>query len=222
MAQGWSHGPVGAVVAAWPAVSLVGSYELLVWLIRRSGAVERGLSAEHFGEGAACRAAGGPARAAAVDSEHYSRNGHELSAQGWRPTGQSATHASAQHEDRVPEANADNDAAVAAYRLSVQVGNPFSERKLAQTFGRTSRRWARARIAEARQSLTECEPAGLASIADGLPNVATDSRASRPRSTALFALAMASPAAGRHDELVVMHRSQVAFCRGRCWLRAGC
>ena len=28
MAQGWSHSPVGAVVAAWPAVSLVGSYEL--------------------------------------------------------------------------------------------------------------------------------------------------------------------------------------------------
>jgi hypothetical protein len=28
MAQSWSHGPVGAVVAAWPAVSLVGSYEL--------------------------------------------------------------------------------------------------------------------------------------------------------------------------------------------------
>ena len=28
MAQGWSHGPVGAVVTAWPAVSLVGSYEL--------------------------------------------------------------------------------------------------------------------------------------------------------------------------------------------------
>ena len=24
MAQGWSHGPVGAVIAAWPAVSLVG------------------------------------------------------------------------------------------------------------------------------------------------------------------------------------------------------
>jgi hypothetical protein len=28
VAQGWSHGPVGAVVAAWPAVSLAGSYEL--------------------------------------------------------------------------------------------------------------------------------------------------------------------------------------------------
>jgi hypothetical protein len=28
MAQSWSHGPVGAVVAAWLAASLVGSYEL--------------------------------------------------------------------------------------------------------------------------------------------------------------------------------------------------
>ena len=56
VAQGWSHGPVGAVVAAWPAVSLVGSYELLVWLIRTSGAVERGRSAEHLCNRAACRA----------------------------------------------------------------------------------------------------------------------------------------------------------------------
>ena len=47
MAQGWSHGLVGAVVAAWPAVSLVGSYELLVWLIRTAGTVERGVSSEH-------------------------------------------------------------------------------------------------------------------------------------------------------------------------------
>ena len=42
MAQGWSHGPVGAAVAAWPAVSLVGSYELLVWLIRRPGRSNEG------------------------------------------------------------------------------------------------------------------------------------------------------------------------------------
>ena len=34
VAHGWSHGPVGAAVAAWPAASLVGSYELLLWLIR--------------------------------------------------------------------------------------------------------------------------------------------------------------------------------------------
>lgn len=39
VAQGWSHGPVGAVVAVWPAASLVGSYELLLWLVRTAGEV---------------------------------------------------------------------------------------------------------------------------------------------------------------------------------------
>ena len=49
MAQGWSHGPVGAVIAAWPAVSLVGSYELLVWIIRTAaaGGPDRGPTADH-------------------------------------------------------------------------------------------------------------------------------------------------------------------------------
>jgi hypothetical protein len=46
-----------------------------------------------------------------------------------------------------------NAAAVAAYRASVQDGKPISERKLAEMFGKTSRRWARSRMAEARQSL---------------------------------------------------------------------
>jgi hypothetical protein len=155
MAQGWSHGPVGAVVAAWPAVSLVGSYELLLWLIRTSGAPEREPSAEHRCGNAACRAEV-RAPAAAVDREQHSRSGRDPSDQGWRPEGQPAGHpaipASAQHGDGVPEADADNYAAVAAYRLSVKAGNPLSERKLAQMFGRTSRRWAGARIAEARQS----------------------------------------------------------------------
>jgi len=32
--HGFGHGPVGATVAAWPAVALVGSYELLMTLIR--------------------------------------------------------------------------------------------------------------------------------------------------------------------------------------------
>ena len=50
------------------------------------------------------------------------------------------------------QASAVNDAAVEAYRLSVQAGNPLSERRLAQMFGRTSRRWARARITDARQA----------------------------------------------------------------------
>jgi len=46
-----------------------------------------------------------------------------------------------------------NAAAVAAYRASVQYGKPISERKLAEMFGKTSRRWARSRMTEARQSL---------------------------------------------------------------------
>lgn len=33
VAPGWSHGLAGAAVAAWPAVSLVGSHELLIWII---------------------------------------------------------------------------------------------------------------------------------------------------------------------------------------------
>ena len=156
MAQGWSHGPVGAVVAAWPAASLVGSYELLVWLIRTAGAVERQPLAGHCCGNTACRAAARSSSAAADDGEQRSQNDHDRSAQGGRPTGQPdgqpTTPAGAQHGGGVPGADAGNDAAVAAYRLSVKAGNPLSERKLAQMFGRTSRRWARARIADSRQS----------------------------------------------------------------------
>jgi len=46
-----------------------------------------------------------------------------------------------------------NAAAVTAYRASLQHGKPISERKLAEMFGKTSRRWARSRMAEARQNL---------------------------------------------------------------------
>jgi hypothetical protein len=121
MAQGWSHGPVGAVVAAWPAVSLVGSYELLVWLIRTAGALEQGSPIEPVSAGQPA-AHPGPAANAPKDDEE------------------------------VTEANAVNDQAVAAYRLSVQAGSPLSERKLASMFGRTSRRWARTRIMEAHRA----------------------------------------------------------------------
>jgi hypothetical protein len=68
-----------------------------------------------------------------------------------RVAGLSAIPASGQRDQVVPEAAAVNDAAVAAYRLSAHAGNPLSERKLAQMFGHTSRRWARARIAEAQR-----------------------------------------------------------------------
>jgi Protein of unknown function (DUF2637) len=119
MAQGWSHGPVGAVVAAWPAVSLVGSYELLVWLIRTAGTVEQG-----------------PTAAPGSVTQPVARPGPGANAR----------------DDDVGEADAVNDEAVSAYRLSVQAGSPLSERKLASMFGRTSRRWARTRILEAQRA----------------------------------------------------------------------
>jgi hypothetical protein len=37
-AHGLDHGPIGALVAAWPAVALVGSYELLMMIIRSTRA----------------------------------------------------------------------------------------------------------------------------------------------------------------------------------------
>jgi hypothetical protein len=156
MAQGWPYGPIGAVVAAWPAVSLVGSYELLVWLIRTSSPTARGPSAVHRCNSAACRTAVHPLPAPAIDGERSGESENGTSGPAWRPAGQAAGQspilASGQHADETLEAGAVNDAAVAAYRLSVQAGNPLSERRLAQMFGRTSRRWARARIADARQA----------------------------------------------------------------------
>jgi hypothetical protein len=41
--HGLGHGPVGAAVAAWPAIALVGSYELLMMVIRNSHGVLDGL-----------------------------------------------------------------------------------------------------------------------------------------------------------------------------------
>jgi hypothetical protein len=154
MAQGWSHGPAGAVVAAWPAVSLVGSYELLVWLSRACGPTAPGPSAVHRSEDASCRATARPFPASASHGERPVASERGTSDPAWRPAGQAAGQlpilASGQRDDEVLEASAGNDAAVAAYKLSVQAGNPLSERRLAQMFGRTSRRWARARIVDAR------------------------------------------------------------------------
>ncbi len=166
MAQGWSHGPVGAVVAAWSAVSLVGSYELLVWLIRTSAAVERGPWAEHLCNRAACRTASGSLPISAVDGDRPGGSERHASDPTRRPAGQAvklpAIPTNEQRDDEVPEASTVNDAAVAAYRLSVQAGNPLSERRLAQMFGRTSRRWARARIADARKTSLVQDSSGAA------------------------------------------------------------
>jgi hypothetical protein len=42
VAHGLGHGPVGAAVAAWPAIVLVGSYELLTTVIHSSHAAHEG------------------------------------------------------------------------------------------------------------------------------------------------------------------------------------
>jgi hypothetical protein len=153
MAQGWSHGSVGAAVAAWPAASLVGSYELLVWLIRTAGTLEQGPSEKDGSNGGGDPAHTGPLCASRAGSGQRSwteSKGPHLTR---RPVGQPDARAAAttgeHNDDDAAQADAVNGQAAAAYRLSVEAGNPLSERKLAQMFGRTSRRWARARISQA-------------------------------------------------------------------------
>ena len=181
MAQGWSHGPVGAVIAAWPAVSLVGSYELLVWIIRTAAAgdLDRGLAADHGGPQAGhCSTSLRLAAAQGPDAEAGNLIGLDTGltsggADGALPVPGMASADQAtgpgwnaeEHVDQaadqrsgatglVTAATPDidiNAAAVAAYRASLQAGRPLSERKLAGQFGKTSRRWARNRMSEARR-----------------------------------------------------------------------
>jgi hypothetical protein len=47
VAHGLGHGLIGAAVAAWPAVALVGSYELLMMVIHSSRAASDGTSDGH-------------------------------------------------------------------------------------------------------------------------------------------------------------------------------
>ena len=153
MAQGWSYGPLGAVVAAWPPVSLVGSYELsgLAHLHLRADGPRAISRAPRRWCALPCCGASGAVSGADGDRAGGSELGTADLA--GRPVGQAiGVPAGGQRDDEVLEASAVNDAAVAAYRLSVQAGSPLPERRLAQMFGRTSRRWARARMADARQA----------------------------------------------------------------------
>jgi hypothetical protein len=178
MAQGWSHGPVGAVIAAWPAVSLVGSYELLVWMIRTAtaGGLDRGPAADQTAWSGDQAAHGRPGASLpeATPDNGVARlvpacgNGTHVPARGPADQGSGPGQGTAPDQ---PDQDADPiragsgragtardetgtiAAAVAAYRASLQEGTPLSERKLAGMFGKTSRRWARSRMAEARQSL---------------------------------------------------------------------
>jgi hypothetical protein len=141
VAQGWSHGLVGAVVAAWPAVSLVGSYELLTWMVRSAAAGPDHVPAPDHGgpspdhPGTEPRAAGTGRRPGPDRREPE------------RPASDRREPERAAPDSAGPDGD-DNAAAVAAYRASVRAGNPLSERRLAGMFGKTSRRWARSRMAE--------------------------------------------------------------------------
>jgi Protein of unknown function (DUF2637) len=182
MAQGWSHGPVGAVVAAWPAASLVGSYELLVWIIRTAAAdgPNRVPDADHGGAqtdhpGAEARFAAAQMLGTTPGNRHGRLIGMVSSSRkdprpvgrpGGAGQGSGPDHGKAdlagpapdqtpghRYTTLAPNGCVDIDAAaVVAYQASVRAGRPLSERKLAGMFGRTSRRWARNRIAEARQN----------------------------------------------------------------------
>jgi hypothetical protein len=146
VAHGWTAGPVGAAVAAWPAASLVGSYELLLWLIRTAAA--GGMTWEMEATSAA-----GPAGQTAPELRLVPMPGpdqHEPAGEAAWPSGPCwpATDQPGSGSKISIEA-----AAVACYQASVEAGSPLSERKLAARCGKTSRRWARSRMADARQSL---------------------------------------------------------------------
>ncbi len=169
MAQGWSHGPVGAVIAAWPAVSLVGSYELLVWIIRTAAGdgLDREPAADHAGWYADYPAHARPGASlpeAAPDGEVVRVDlvpGCGSGPQSGPGQGIVPDHAD-QDADQIRagsrqagtgrEESETIAAAEAAYRASLPTRRPLSERKLAEMFGKTSRRWARSRMAEARHS----------------------------------------------------------------------
>lgn len=158
VAHGWSHGPVGAAVAAWPAASLVGSYELLLWFIRTAapGPLVREPVAdqrERPGDEAVPGGMNGypmnhPLTADQVGVLHGPGLDHTYQLPRHGPAkGPETTESDGVHYGDVEAA------AVAAYQDSVASGSPLSERRLAAMFGKTSRRWARNRIGEARKSM---------------------------------------------------------------------
>jgi hypothetical protein len=189
VAQGWSHGLVGAAVAAWPAVSLVGSYELFAWIIRTAaaGGPDDVPAMDHYRAmpgrtGTSSPPTSGPVSCTGPADWYERAKGCTPVSADIPPSPLPATSdgprtgvsvgvpnhpdQAADHADQVRQVSGGataggssrgaidtNAAAVATYRASLQRGQPISERKLAEMFGKTSRRWARGRMAEARQNL---------------------------------------------------------------------
>lgn len=125
---GLHFGPVGAAVAAWPALALVGSYELLMALVRSSA---RG--AEQAAAESQIRQTPAELEAAA---EAQIRNA--VSDLPDAPESQSApeTVSAPVPEAIMPEVPGTvHEAARAAYVASVRGGNKLSERALSDRFG---------------------------------------------------------------------------------------
>jgi hypothetical protein len=183
LTHGWSHGPIGATVAAWPAASLVGSYELLLWLIRTAncGTTAHEAGADQIDE-PGDQPVPGLRLVPGIDSQQADdlrvgnvrmeepSHGTGLVIDADRTSGPKWTGPDHPHQQAVQQparwptadvasrgedSEADiSAAAVAAYRASLDNRQPLSERKLAAMFGKTSRRWARHRMSEARQSIS--------------------------------------------------------------------
>jgi hypothetical protein len=66
VAHGLGHGPAGAAVAAWPAVALVGSYELFMTIIRGARQPDGGVSGPRPGSDTVSGADPLPVQAAEV------------------------------------------------------------------------------------------------------------------------------------------------------------
>jgi hypothetical protein len=79
LAHGLGHGPIGALVSAWPALALVGSFELLATLIRTEhrATVERSPNAVRYQAVPDVEQGGPPAVAEAPSLEQMVRARHE-------------------------------------------------------------------------------------------------------------------------------------------------
>jgi hypothetical protein len=60
LAHGLGHGPVGALVSAWPAVALIGSFELLMLLIRKHHQADAGQATDAMSQATPGPAQPGP------------------------------------------------------------------------------------------------------------------------------------------------------------------
>ena len=111
----------------------------LVWIMRTSSAISPApvtsevLAGEPADQAGAGRTkADGPGAGPAADQGSGPLPGH------------------ADHADHADHGEDVDAAAVSAYLASVKAGKPLSERALASSFGKTSRRWARKQMAQAR------------------------------------------------------------------------